>query len=479
MVANLNFGLLQPVDLSQAVNAFDRGRQMRMRRDAMAQEQQMMQQRLAMDQREFDRAEQGDSAVAGFFEAMAGGRPSRQPMPMSSAPVAQSNQGGAMLTAPDQAAPPMQGQPMSAPVAGDEPEMVVTAQQDEAPNPMRFLADLARSGQGQLAMQLWDRSRSMADDERKQAIQSYEAIVAATLSLAELPYEARRAKLINMAPALIQGGVPREMIEGFDPTDEALQAARGQALGVKGVLDADRADAQFAETRRANATREALTVRGQNMTDARAAQSQQMQAASLGMKMDERQQKAAELAEKAALSKDSAIAKSQAVLGAVSESLPLVGAGSAGLGSNVMRAIGGSDAANLQASINTIQANLAFGELQAMRAASPTGGALGAVSERELVLLGSTVASLDPNQSPERLRNQLRKVAQQYARWQVTTEGLNPNSREGQQRVGAILEQSGVQPRPQQQQKPPRTVAGGTLTPARDGVREWRPGGTR
>ncbi len=57
----------------------------------------------------------------------------------------------------------------------------------------------------------------------------------------------------------------------------------------------------------------------------------------------------------------------------------------------------GSTAKDMRANLDTLTADAAFTSLQAMRDASPTGGALGQVSERELTLLGAAVRSLDPN----------------------------------------------------------------------------------
>ena len=49
-----------------------------------------------------------------------------------------------------------------------------------------------------------------------------------------------------------------------------------------------------------------------------------------------------------------------------------------------------------------------------MREKSKTGGALGQVSEMELTLLESAVASLDPRMRPEVLQDQLKKVQDHY-----------------------------------------------------------------
>jgi hypothetical protein len=68
--------------------------------------------------------------------------------------------------------------------------------------------------------------------------------------------------------------------------------------------------------------------------------------------------------------------------------------------------IPGTAAHDVQSDLQTVNANAAFGALQRMRESSPTGGALGQVSEGELALLRSTIANLQQSQSREQwLRN--------------------------------------------------------------------------
>lgn len=69
----------------------------------------------------------------------------------------------------------------------------------------------------------------------------------------------------------------------------------------------------------------------------------------------------------------------------------------------------------LEGYIDTLKANLSFEELKAMKAASPTGGALGAISENELRLLGSTVSSLNPDMPREQLLKNIDKIEKKYA----------------------------------------------------------------
>lgn len=66
---------------------------------------------------------------------------------------------------------------------------------------------------------------------------------------------------------------------------------------------------------------------------------------------------------------------------------------------NWLSFIPGSDAADVEKLTQTLQGNIAFKKLSEMKAASPTGGALGAISERELSLLSSSQGSIDPSLS--------------------------------------------------------------------------------
>lgn len=85
-----------------------------------------------------------------------------------------------------------------------------------------------------------------------------------------------------------------------------------------------------------------------------------------------------------------------------------------GFGAETAAGIGGTNAANYKAITDTIEANIAFDALAQMREASPTGGALGAISERELTLLGATLASLSQAQSPAQARRHLEELEAIY-----------------------------------------------------------------
>src|SRR5690606_6148474 len=89
---------------------------------------------------------------------------------------------------------------------------------------------------------------------------------------------------------------------------------------------------------------------------------------------------------------------------------PRISGWTTGLGGSLMDWIPGTEARDFAADVDTIKANLGFEELERMRRESPTGGALGQVTERELAFLQSVVANLENSQSPEQFRQYLQRV---------------------------------------------------------------------
>ena len=69
--------------------------------------------------------------------------------------------------------------------------------------------------------------------------------------------------------------------------------------------------------------------------------------------------------------------------------------------------IPGTAAFDLRANLETVLANVGFDELQAMRDASPTGGALGQVAVKEIELLQAIRGNLSANQSYAQLKKNL------------------------------------------------------------------------
>jgi hypothetical protein len=72
--------------------------------------------------------------------------------------------------------------------------------------------------------------------------------------------------------------------------------------------------------------------------------------------------------------------------------------------------VGGTAARNLRADLETIRANIGFDQLNQMRQASPTGGALGNVTNQELTFLQSVMGSVDQSQSEDQFLRNLRRL---------------------------------------------------------------------
>lgn len=82
--------------------------------------------------------------------------------------------------------------------------------------------------------------------------------------------------------------------------------------------------------------------------------------------------------------------------------------------SKIMSNIPGTEDYELERAIETIKANIGFDKLQQMRAISPTGGALGQVSDFENKLLQATAGNLDIGQPREVLKDNIKRVVNQY-----------------------------------------------------------------
>lgn len=125
------------------------------------------------------------------------------------------------------------------------------------------------------------------------------------------------------------------------------------------------------------------------------------------------------VAEAAAATQDQ---KYNSIKATISEAKALVGPGESGFLGPIASKIGGTKARTLAGKINTIKANLGFEQLQRMREASPTGGALGQVAVKELERLESTVASLDLGLPTSELLNSLKKVEEHYDAWNAAVQ---------------------------------------------------------
>lgn len=91
------------------------------------------------------------------------------------------------------------------------------------------------------------------------------------------------------------------------------------------------------------------------------------------------------------------------------------------------------DYPDLKAKLDTIAGNIAFTTLNKMRQNSPTGGAVGQVSDRDMALLASVKGALTQAQSPKQLKETLKRLDELYTKVEgydadITAPWKNPGS---------------------------------------------------
>jgi hypothetical protein len=127
----------------------------------------------------------------------------------------------------------------------------------------------------------------------------------------------------------------------------------------------------------------------------------------------------------------------------------------------MLSGVGGTGARDVAGLLDTIKANTAFDKLAEMRKASPTGAALGSVTERELNLLAAVRGNLEQSQSAEHLRFNL-------ARLNNTVLDIVHGQGTGPQRMQLPGQQGSAGPRgaaPRQQQQPQAPALPQGVTP--------------
>lgn len=153
---------------------------------------------------------------------------------------------------------------------------------------------------------------------------------------------------------------------------------------------------QFALTKRG----QDVTARGQDMTDSRMRDANQI---ARDTKMD--LNKAADQTQLVGFN-----ASMDRLASAANELKDHPGLGGITGKMGVLPNIPGGEAANAKAKLSTLKSQTAFSTLQDMRNNSKTGGALGAVSDKEGQLLQDNLAALDTAQSKEEYQKALQKI---------------------------------------------------------------------
>lgn len=142
-----------------------------------------------------------------------------------------------------------------------------------------------------------------------------------------------------------------------------------------------------------------------------------MQRAKIGAEIAKIKAESAGLDSKSIARTTERVNKASGVVGKISEATKLINNMSTGLSGGLLRSFPGTSAYTLDKTLTTIKANLGFDELQKMREASPTGGALGQVAVQELEALQSTIASLDTGLPGETLKSNLGQIQTHYRNW--------------------------------------------------------------
>lgn len=130
-----------------------------------------------------------------------------------------------------------------------------------------------------------------------------------------------------------------------------------------------------------------------------------------------------------------------------------------GLPGAIGKNIPGSAANDLRATLETVKANVGFDKLQAMREASPTGGALGQVSDFENKLMAAVIGSLDQSQTEAQLRFNLERVKLVYEK--IVNDGISPDDPIVAEIFGGAPPPSNAAPAPPSGAKPVYTSPSG------------------
>jgi hypothetical protein len=325
--------------------------------------------------------------------------------------------------------------------------------------------------------QYQDQLAQMGEQEKAAAAKRAEDLARVAVSLKGVPYEQRPVALQQQLPMLQAMGMDPQQIQGFDPSDQNLDAVLAQVTPLQELLkgpeyyapvETDNGYAQFSkdgsdprqfegiapavdlptgmrmgengpeyipqymegQERLKAAGRSQVTV---NTGDVGSGQRPIVDKPPKGYQRvwDEAEGtyrdvpipggEAARAEEEANTKAYQAFQADREQMGAIMENIDaadtLINNWTAGAGS-LLDSIPATQARDLKARMETVRANIGFDKLNEMRQTSPTGGALGQVTERELNFLQSVRGSLDTGQSPDQLRQTLQEIKASLQRLQ-------------------------------------------------------------
>ena len=218
-------------------------------------------------------------------------------------------------------------------------------------------------------------------------------------------------------------GDPDKVAEFAQKDIQARAAARAKAelekekAQERAKLQQERLEAAAQRTRENNELRAQIAqaqLESRQATTALQQQLAQQRIDDLKAKAQEREREQKEEERALKVKQQLLVGQTQKMITRLGEAKDVVGTFSTGVQGLALSLVGGTPANTLANRLATIKANVGFDRLQAMREASPTGGALGQVAVQELFSLQAAEGSLDQNQSPEELTKNLNAIEQHY-----------------------------------------------------------------
>lgn len=155
------------------------------------------------------------------------------------------------------------------------------------------------------------------------------------------------------------------------------------------------------------------------------------------------------LAEKGAGAKAAEIRSADIVLDEIGRAKAAAGFWTTGFVGKVLSGVASTGAGDLYQVLQSIKANVGFDKLNEMRQNSPTGGALGNVTERENTLLQSVLGSLEQSQSEDQFVYNLNRLESVY---RDIVDGPDPSHWTWRDGAAAATAPSTTVPTPQTQQ---------------------------
>jgi hypothetical protein len=114
-----------------------------------------------------------------------------------------------------------------------------------------------------------------------------------------------------------------------------------------------------------------------------------------------------------------------------------IGPLSMGLPGQVLQNIWGTDAKDLHATLTAIMGPAVIEKLGQMKAQSASGSSgFGALSEKELQLIKSSIAAIGQDQSSDQLQENLNRLEEHYRKFQAYNAGVDPGTPEGAHAAG-------------------------------------------